>query len=76
MINMQDTTVLARDYLRCVRQYGGEVNMIDFAIFLDNHLVNSRSVLSGMRMMGISLPELFTYARNLDLKEKHYDSED
>lgn len=58
---MNELVFLARDYLR----HASFPNAIDFAIYLDDNLVNSRSALSGLRMMGISLAELFTSAHKL-----------
>ena len=61
MVTMNELVFLARDYLR----HNPIPNAIDFAIFLDDNLVNSRSVLSGLRMMGIPLEDVFKTARNL-----------
>ena len=61
IVTMNELVFLARDYLRFARQ----PNAIDFAIFLDDNLVNSRSALSGLRMMGIALDDLFISARQL-----------
>lgn len=60
-VTMNELLCLARDYLR----HNDLPNSIGFAIFLDDNLVNSRSALSGLRMMGISLDELFLFARKL-----------
>lgn len=60
-VTMNELLCLARDYLR----HNELPDSIGFAIFLDDNLVNSRSALSGLRMMGISLDELFSSARKL-----------
>lgn len=61
IVTMNELLCLARDYLR----HNDLPTSIGFAIFLDDNLVNSRSALSGLRMMGISLDELFLSARTL-----------
>lgn len=65
-VTMNELIFLARDYIR----HNPHPNAIDFACFLDDNLVSSRSALSGLRMMGISLTELFDSARKLLNAEK------
>lgn len=60
-VTMNELLFLARDYVR----FAPVPNAIDFSCYLDDNLVNSRSALSGLRMMGISLSELFDSARKL-----------
>lgn len=60
-VTMQELLYLARDYCR----HNRFPNVIDFACFLDDNLVNSRSALSGLRSMGIPVSDLFTSAQKL-----------
>lgn len=64
-VTMNELVFLARDYLR----HAKFPNAVDFACWLDDNLVNSRSALSGLRCMGIPLSELFTTAQNLLVSE-------
>lgn len=61
LVTMQELLYLARDYCR----HNRFPNVIDFACFLDDNLVNSRSALSGLRAMGIPASDLFTSAQKL-----------
>lgn len=60
-VTMQELVYLARDYCR----HNCFPNAIDFACFLDDNLVNSRSALSGLRAMGIPVSDLFASAQKL-----------
>lgn len=61
VVTMNELVFLCRDYLRTTTT----PNAIDFAVWLDDNLVSSRSALSGLRMMGISVDQLFSHAQKL-----------
>lgn len=61
VVTMNELVFLCRDYLRSTKA----PNAIDFAVWLDDNLVSSRSSLAGLRMMGITVDQLFDYARKL-----------
>lgn len=58
-VSTQELVSLARNYLKAVDM----PSLVTFAMYLDDSLVNARSALSGLRMMGISAADLFDYAR-------------
>lgn len=64
-IPMNELIFLARDYLRSCRSLGISPNPIGFSVFLDDRCVSSRSMLSGLRFMGIAISDLFDYALSL-----------
>ena len=64
-VTMHELLFLARDYLRDCKRFALAPCSIGFAIYLDSHLVSSRSALSGLRMMGITVSELFAQAETV-----------